>query len=127
MALHNLKKMMNADQLNIEPLTRSSGTGQTGSLTQGPSDRQHVAGVNVQSVSALDSFSIDFCNIRGFRSNFSFVEPHVLSSSPEILISSETKLSVNVSSALFKTSNYNFFLSFIKRLVYVPIVRLMFP
>ena len=106
---------MNADHLNLEPLARSSGTGQIGSLTQGPSDRQHVTGVSVQSVSAPDCFSIDFSNIRGLRSNFSSVEHHLLSSSPDILLLSETQLSANVSSDLFKISNYNFFPRFRKK------------
>ena len=100
---------MNADHLNFEPLARSSGTGRSGSPTQGPSDRQHVTGVSVQSVSAPDCFSIDFSNIRGLRSNFSSVEHHLLSSSPDILLLSETQLSANVSSDLFKINNYNLF------------------
>ena len=95
--------------MNIEPLTRSSGLGRAGSLTQGPPDRQQATGVNVQSVCAPDSFSIDFCNIRGLRSNLSSVEHHLLSSSPDLLLLSETQLSANVSSDLFKINNYNLF------------------
>ena len=106
---------MNVDHMNIEPLTRSSGLGRAGSLTQGPPDRQQATGVNVQSVCALDSFSIDFCNIRGLRSNLSSVEHHLLSSSPDLLLLSETQLSANVSSDLFKISNYNLFPRFRKK------------
>ena len=100
---------MEVDQIILEPQTRSCGIGQTGSLTQGPSDRHHAAGVSVQNFSTSDSFSIDFCNIRGLRSNFSSVEHHLLSSSPDILFLSETQLSADVSSDLFKVSNYSLF------------------
>ena len=37
------------NNMNVEPLTRSSGLGRIGSLAQGPSDRQQVTGTNVQS------------------------------------------------------------------------------
>jgi len=106
---------MNVDLRNIEPLTRSSGLGRTGSLTQGPPDRQQATGVNVPSVCAPDSFSIDFCNIRGLRSNFSSVEHLLLSSSPDILLLSETQLYANTSSDLFKINNYNLFPRFRKK------------
>ena len=106
---------MDVNQNELEPLTRSSGHGQTGSLTQGPSDRQHATGVGVQNGSTPDSFSIDFCNIRGLRSNFSSVEHHLLSSSPDILFLSETQLSADVSSDLFKVINYSLFPRFRKK------------
>ena len=61
----------------LEPLIRSGGLGRTGSLTQGPSDRNHAIGVNIQNVSTPESFSIDLCNIQGLRSNFSSVEYHL--------------------------------------------------
>ena len=93
--------IMDVDQFILVPLTRSSGLGQTSSLTQGPSDRHHATGVSVQNVTTPDSFSIDFCNIRSLRPNFSSVEQHLSPSSPDTLILSETQLSANISSDLF--------------------------
>ena len=96
---------MEADRDDIPgSLTRSSGHGRRGSLTQGPPDRQQATGVDAQcGAGAPDLFTFDFCNIRGLRSNFSSVEHHLATSSPDLLFLSETQLSANVSSDLFKT------------------------
>ena len=48
------------NDINIEPLNWSCGLGRAGLLNQIPPDLQHATGVNVQSVCAPDSFSIDF-------------------------------------------------------------------
>ena len=102
--------MNSTPEENIEPLTRSSGRGRDGSLTRGPPDRQTATEVADQrGACTLDSISFDFCNIRGLRSNLSTVEHHLASSSPDLLFLSETQLSANVSSDLFKISNYNLF------------------
>ena len=102
--------MSSTAEVNTEPLTRNSGHGREGSLTQGPTDRQTTTGVTDQrGACTSDSFSFDFCNIRGLRSNFSSVEHHLASCSPDLLFLSETQLSANVSSDLFKINNYNLF------------------
>ena len=109
--------LMSADTRDISaPLTRNSGHGREGSPTQGPPDRQHVTGVGAQrGASTSDFFTLDFCNIRGLRSNFSAVEHHLASSSPDLLFLSETQLSANVSSDLFKINNYNVYPRFKKK------------
>ena len=58
---------MEADRDDIPgSLTRSSGHGRRGSLTQGPPDRQQATGVGAQcGAGTPDSFTFDFCNIRG--------------------------------------------------------------
>ena len=53
------------------------------------------------------SFSIQYSNIRGLRSNFSSVEHHLASSLPNLLLLSETKLSGNASPDPFNISHYN--------------------
>ena len=69
---------MDVNQLiDIEPLTWSNGLGRTGLLTQRPPERQQATGVKTQSVGTLDSFSIDFCNIRCLRSNSSSDKHHL--------------------------------------------------
>ena len=48
---------MSADMNNFtDPLTRNSGHGREGSLTQGPPDRQHVTGVGASSDMVPASF-----------------------------------------------------------------------
>ena len=108
--------MNNTPEESIEPLTRSSGRGRDGSLTRGPPDRQTATEVvDQRGACTPDSISFDFCNIRGLRSNFSTVEHHLASSSPDLIFLSETQLSANVSSDLFKISNYNLFPRFKKK------------
>ena len=58
------------------------------------------------------SFSIHYTNIRGLRSNFSSVEYHLASSSPSLLLLSETKLSGNASTDAFNISDYNLYSRF---------------
>ena len=53
------------------------------------------------------SFTIDFSNIRGLRSNFPSVEHHLNTSHPNLLLLSETQVSSNASPDLFSISNFN--------------------
>ena len=107
---------MSSGTKETKPLTQNKGHGRDGSLTQGPPDRQNATGVIDQRVACTpDSFSFDFCNIRGLRSNFSSVEHHLASTSPDLLFLSETQLSANVSSDLFKINNYTLFPRFKKK------------
>ena len=78
-----------------EPLTRNSGHGWEGSLTQEPFDSQTITGlVDQRGACASDSVSFYLC----LRSNFSTLEHHFVSSSPDLLFLSENQLSANVSS-----------------------------
>ena len=52
------------------------------------------------------SFTIHFSNIRGLRSNFSSVEQHLATSLPNLLLLTETQLSSEASSDLYKISLY---------------------
>ena len=51
--------------------------------------------------------SIDFCNIRGLKSNFLAVEHHLAHSSPDLLLLSETQLASSASCDPLTISNYN--------------------
>ena len=52
------------------------------------------------------TFSIDFCNICGHRSNFQSVEHHLSSSKPHFLFLIETLLSVATNSSPFSVPSY---------------------
>ena len=53
-----------------------------------------------------NTFSIDFCNIRGLRSNFQFVEHHLSSTKPHLLFLTQTQLSVATDSSPFSVPSY---------------------
>ena len=53
-----------------------------------------------------NSFCIDFCNIRGLRSNFQSVEHHLLSAKPHLLFLTETQVSVATDSRPFSVPSY---------------------
>ncbi|MPC41041.1 hypothetical protein E2C01_034621 [Portunus trituberculatus] len=50
---------------------------------------------------SLNFFFINFCNIRGLRSNFPSVENHLSSSKPHLLFLTETQLSEAIPSSPF--------------------------
>ncbi|MPC48610.1 hypothetical protein E2C01_042389 [Portunus trituberculatus] len=57
----------------------------------------------------LDTFKffyINFCNIRGLRSNFQFVEHHLSSTEPHLLFLSETQLSEATDSSPLSVPSY---------------------
>ena len=54
----------------------------------------------------LQNFSLDFCNIRGLRSNFQSVEHHLSSTKPHVLFLTETQLSVTTDSKPFSIPSY---------------------
>ena len=60
----------------------------------------------------LSSFSIHYTNIRGLNSNFSSVESHLATSSPNLFLLSETQLSSQSSPDPFQISHYNLFSRF---------------
>ena len=49
---------------------------------------------------------LDFCSIRGLRSNFQYVEQHLSSTKSHLLFLTETKLSVTTDNNLFSVSSY---------------------
>ena len=49
---------------------------------------------------------INFCNIRGLRSNFQSVDHHLSSSKPHLLFLTETQVSVATDSNLFSVPSY---------------------
>ena len=61
---------------------------------------------------SLASFTIHYSNIRGLRSNLSSVEQHLASSSPNLLLLSESKLSGNASPELYNISHYTLYSRF---------------
>ena len=77
--------------------TRSNSNGPTHDPT--PQDR-------------LSSFSIHYTNICGINSNFSSVEPHLATSSPNLFLLSETQLSRQSSPDPFQISRYNLYSRF---------------
>ena len=60
----------------------------------------------------LFSFSIHYTNIRGLHSNFSSVEAHLATSSPNLFLLSETQLSSQSSPDPFQISRYNLYSRF---------------
>ena len=60
----------------------------------------------------LSSFSIHYTNIRGLNSNFTSVESHLATSSPNLFLLSETQLSSQSSPDPFQISHYNFYSRF---------------
>ena len=60
----------------------------------------------------LSSFSIHYTNIRGLNSNFSSVESHLATSSPNPFLLSETQLSSQSSPDPFQISHYNLYSRF---------------
>ena len=126
-------KIMSSATGISNPLTRNSGPGREVSLTHGPPNRHKATGfIDQRVICTSGSFSFEFCNIRGLRSNFSSVEHHLASTSPDLLFLSETQLSANVSSDLFKINNYTLFPRFKKKggvCAYcasnIPVTRLM--
>ena len=80
----------------------------------------------------LSSFSIHFTNIRGLNSNFSSVESHLATSSPNLFLLSETQLSSQSSPDPFQISHYNLYSRFRSKggvcaycNINTPIARLM--
>ena len=53
-----------------------------------------------------NTFTLDFCNIRGLRSNLQSVEHHLSSIKPHLLFLTETKLSVITDSSPFSVPSY---------------------
>ena len=53
-----------------------------------------------------NTFTLDFWNIRGLRSNFQSVENHLSSTKPHILYQNETQLSVATDSNPFSVPSY---------------------
>ena len=80
----------------------------------------------------LSSFSIHYTNIRGLSSNFSSVESHLATSSPNLFLLSETQLSSQSSPDPFQISHYNLYSRFQSKggvcaycNINTPIARLM--
>ena len=80
----------------------------------------------------LSSFSIHYTNIRGLNSNFSSVESHLATSSPNLFLLSETQLSSQSSPDPFQISHYNLYSRFRSKggicaycNINTPIARLM--
>ena len=83
-------------------------------------------------LSSLSSFSIHYTNIRGLNSNFSSVESHLATSSPNLFLLSETQLSSQSSPDPFQISHYNLYSRFRSKggvcaycNINTPIARLM--
>ena len=53
-----------------------------------------------------NTFPLDFCNIRGLRSNFQSVEHHLSTTKPHLLFLTETQLSVTTDSNPFSVPSY---------------------
>ena len=53
-----------------------------------------------------NNFTLDFCNIRGLRSNFQSVETQLSSTKLHLLLLTETKLSVTTDSSPFSVPSY---------------------
>ena len=60
----------------------------------------------------LSSFSIHYTNIRGLNSNFTSVETHLATTSPNLFLLSETQLSRQSSPDPFQISRYNLYSRF---------------
>ena len=80
----------------------------------------------------LSSFFIHYTNIRGLNSNFSSVESHLATSSPNLFLLSETQLSSQSSPDPFQISHYNLYSRFRSKggvcaycNINTPIARLM--
>ena len=80
----------------------------------------------------LSSFSIHYTNICGLNSNFSSVESHLVTSSPNLFLLSETQLSSQSFPDPFQISHYNFYSRFRSKggicaycNINTPIARLM--
>ena len=71
----------------------------------------------------LTFFSINFCNIRGFRPNFKSVEHHLSSTKPHLLFLTETQVSEATDSNPFSVPTYFLYPHFRSKAgccVYVP-------
>ena len=66
----------------------------------------------------LSSFSIHYTNIRGLNSNFSSVESHLATSSPNLFLLSETQLSSQSSLTLSKSPTITYTLVSALKVVY---------
>ena len=53
-----------------------------------------------------NTFTLNFCNIRGLRSNFQSVEHHLSSTKPHLLFLTETQLSVTTDSSPFSVLSF---------------------
>ena len=53
-----------------------------------------------------NTFTLDFCNIYGLRSNFQSVEHHLSSTKPHLIFLTETQLSVPTDSSSFSVPSY---------------------
>ena len=60
-------------------------------------------------VTFYNTFSLDFCNIRGLISNFEFMEHYLSSTKPHLLFLTETQLSVTTDSSSFSIPSYIFY------------------
>ena len=60
----------------------------------------------------LSSFSIHYINICGLNSNFTYVETHLVTTSPNLFLLSETQLSSQSSPDPFQISRYNLYSRF---------------
>ena len=80
----------------------------------------------------LSSFSIHYINIRRLNSNFTSVEIHLATSSPNLFLLSETQLSSQSSTDPFQISHYNLYTCFHSKVgvctycnINTPIARFM--
>ncbi len=66
-------------------------------------DRTSLQTMTLRGVLVIPStfFSINFCSIRGIRSDFYFVEHHLFSSKPLLLFLTETQVSEATDSSLY--------------------------
>ena len=88
--------------------TRNGGHGGVGFSSHGSPDLQTITGIDIQQGASIsDHFAISFCNIRGLKSNLISVEHNLPSASPDILFLSETQLSANALSDLYKINDNN--------------------
>ena len=55
---------------------------------------------------SFNTFTLDFCNIRGLRSNFQSVEQHLCSTKPHLLFLTETQLFVTTESSPYSVPSY---------------------
>ena len=70
-------------------------------MTKVPKTKKHK-----KPSSSPSSLNLSFTNIRGLRSNFSFVESYLLQSSPDLIALCETNLSSAVSSCGYLVDGY---------------------
>ena len=83
----------------IEPADSGGGLGSANDLPACPGARSAC-------------FTLDFCNIRGLRSNFSSVELYLHSSSPHLLFLTETQVSLESDPKEYSVSSYSLYSNF---------------